>query len=235
LFIPFHDQNALRHLKRPYVNCALVALNVVFFLTSGGFDEYAVETTAYSWGFIPAVVHGREFLPAEYVRIPEIGTYLSYSFLHANWLHLLGNMAFLWVFGDNVEDALGHVRYIAFYAACAIGAAFVYALADPNQTLPLVGASGAIAGIVGAYLMLHPRVKLWVLLLGRIPLRLSARWVLGAWIVFQVFNLLVATPEDNIAWWAHVGGLAVGALLVVVLRRPGVPLFDKNLVQVEKP
>jgi membrane associated rhomboid family serine protease len=229
MFIPFHDQNPLRHVRRPYVTYSLVALNVVFFLISGGFDEYAVETTAYSWGFIPAVIHGREPLSPELVRIPEVGTYLTYAFLHANWLHLLGNMAFLWVFGDNVEDALGHLRYLAFYGACAIAAAFVFSLADPDSAVPLIGASGAIAGVVGAYLVLHPRVKLWVLAFGRIPIRLSARWVLGAWILFQIINLILATPEDDVAWWAHIGGLIVGALLVMVMRRPGVVLFDKNL------
>jgi membrane associated rhomboid family serine protease len=227
VFIPFHDDNPRRHVRAPAVTYALIGLNVAFFLLSGGFDQYAVENTAFRWGFIPVDVH--DPLPSESLAIPEVGTYLTYAFLHANWLHLLGNMAFLWVFGDNVEDALGHLKYLTFYGACAVGAAFVYSLAQPDSAAPLIGASGAISGVVGAYLMLHPRVKLWVLALGRIPIRLRAMWVLGLWIVFQFVNLIMATPDDDVAWWAHVGGLFIGALLVVVMRRRGVPLFDKNL------
>jgi membrane associated rhomboid family serine protease len=227
MFFPLYDYNRLRHVKRPYVNYALIAFTTLAFFMTGGFDSYAVETAAVGLGFIPAVVNDIEDLPAQFYLVPESATYLTYAFLHADWLHLLGNMAFLWVFGDNIEDALGHVRYVAFYAASAAGAAFIYGLSDPAATGPLIGASGAVAGIVGAYLVLHPRVKLWVLALGRIPIRLPAMWVLGAWAVFQVFNVLVAMEGEQIAWWAHIGGFAVGVALVIVLRRRGVPLFDK--------
>jgi membrane associated rhomboid family serine protease len=137
-------------------------------------------------------------------------------------------MAFLWVFGDNVEDALGHIRYLLFYIACAAAAAFTHALINPVSPYPLIGASGAVAGIVGAYLVLHPRAKLWILAFGRIPLRLSARWVLGGWALFQVFNIIIAVPEEAIAWWAHLGGMVAGALLIIVLRRRGVALFDRR-------
>ena len=160
--------------------------------------------------------------------VPDAATLVTYAFLHGDWMHLIGNMLFLWVFGDNVEDAMGHVRYLVFYLACAAGAGFAYAITSFGSDAPLIGASGATAGIIVAYLMLHPHVKIWILALGRIPLRLSARWVLGAWIVLQVYNVVV-DQDSNVAWSAHIGGLITGAILVLFLRRRGVPLFDKNL------
>ncbi len=225
MFIPLHDDNPLRHLPRPYVNYALIAFTVACFFLTGGFDDDAINMAAVGFGFIPSVASESVAVQS----VPGPFTYVTYAFLHAGWLHLLGNMAFLWVFGDNIEDALGHVRYLAFYLACAVAAAFVHALFNPDSLAPLIGASGAVAGVVGAYLVLHPRVKLWILLLGRFPVRLSAMWVLGAWIGFQVFNVLVAAEGDEIAWWAHVGGIVAGAGLIVVFRRPGVILFDRNL------
>lgn len=228
MFIPLYDYNRLRHIVRPYVNYTLVVFTTVIFFVTGGFDQYAVESAAVGYGFIPSVVNDFEDLPAIYVRVPEDATYLTYAFLHANWLHLGGNLLFLWVFGDNIEDAVGHVRYALFYAACAAVAAFVHSSVNPTSTAPLIGASGAVAGVVGAYLVLHPRVKLWVLAFGRIPLKLSAALVLGAWALFQIFNLLMAVPDEAVAWWAHLGGMACGALLIVVLRRRGVPLFDRG-------
>lgn len=227
MFIPLHDDNPLEHVVRPYVNYGLIALCVITFLASGGTDEYAVQNAALGLGFIPALLGGpNAAMPQE---VPEPLTLVTYAFLHADWLHLLGNMAFLWVFGDNIEDALGHLRYLVFYLACAVAAAFTHAALNPGSPAPLIGASGAIAGVVGAYLVLHPRVKLWILLLGRIPIRLSAMWVLGGWILFQGYNIATAVEDEAVAWWAHVGGFFAGALLVVPLRRRGVPLFDKNL------
>lgn len=227
LFIPIYDYNRLRYLTRPYANYGIIAATVLTFFLTGGFDQYAVESAAVAWGFIPSVVNDLEDLPASYVRVPEDATYVTYAFLHGNWLHLGGNMAFLWVFGDNIEDALGRIRYVLFYLAAAAVGAFVHGVMNPASPTPLIGASGAVAGVVGAYLILHPRVKLWVLAFGKIPLRLSAMFVLVAWALFQVFNILVAADEA-VAWWAHIGGMGAGALLVVVLRRSGVPLFDRD-------
>ncbi len=148
--------------------------------------------------------------------------------MHADVWHLLGNMVFLWVFGDNVEDAVGHLRYLLFYFACAAAGAALHAVMLPGSDGPLIGASGAIAGVVGAYLVLHPRTKLWILAFGRIPLRITARWPLILWVLLQVVSVFGAA-EDEVAWWAHLGGLLAGVLLILVLRLPGVPLFDRNL------
>jgi membrane associated rhomboid family serine protease len=230
VFIPLHDDNPLENLTRPWVNYGLIALTVVTFLASGGANTDAVREAALSFGLVPSVVNNIAELPAEYVRIPETATYFTYAFVHANFLHLAGNMLFLLVFGDNIEDAVGHLRYLAFYLLAAAGGGLAHSLLNAGSTLPLIGASGAVAGIVGAYLLLHPRVKLWVLLLGKIPFRLSAVYVLVAWAAFQVANLFLTAPGDeNIAWLAHIGGFIAGCLLILVMRRPGVVLFDRKI------
>ncbi|MCB1491496.1 MAG: rhomboid family intramembrane serine protease [Rhodobiaceae bacterium] len=226
MFVPISDDNPLRHIEIHYVTLGLLAANVgIFLLFQSGLAVPAMEASAINFGFVPG-----EFLhvlPA--AGPPEQATLISYMFLHGSWLHLIANMAFLWVFGDNVEDALGHVRYLFFYLACGVAAALAHMAVYPTSNEPLIGASGAVAGIVSAYLILHPKVRVWVLLLWRLPLRLPAFWVLGFWIVLQVFSVLTDT-DGNTAWWAHIGGLMAGAVLVVVLRRPGVTLFDRDLV-----
>jgi membrane associated rhomboid family serine protease len=148
-------------------------------------------------------------------------------FLHGSWIHLLGNMLFLWVFGDNIEDAMGHVRFIMFYLMCGIFAAVLHSWMNPTSDLPLIGASGAVAGVIAAYIILHPKVKVWVLALWRIPIRITAAWALGIWIAAQFGNLLFQS-EESVAWWAHIGGLLAGATLILFMRRRGVVLFDKT-------
>jgi membrane associated rhomboid family serine protease len=177
-------------------------------------------------GLIPSVLFGTEALPDGLPFVPAPGTLLTSVFLHATWLHLLGNMLFLWVFGDNVEDAMGHVRFLAFFVLCGIGAGLVHAFLDPDSTRPLIGASGAISGVVAAYVMLYPRVRVWGLFLKGIPLRLRASWAISVWVLFQIAAAFLG-GDDGVGWFAHLGGLGVGAVLVLVLRRPGVGLFSR--------
>lgn len=232
MFVPLHDQNYLRHVRFQYVTVALIATNViVFILTLATASDAEQARVAYGYGVTPAVLLDYVDLPLQYDTIPEEVTLFSYMFLHGGWLHLIGNMAFLWVFGDNVEDALGHIKFLVFYLACGAFAALAHSWMNPQSEMPLVGASGAVAGVIAAYLMLHPRVKIWVLVVWRIPLKLSAMWVLGFWAVMQVFNLFAATEGDNVAWWAHIGGLIAGAVLVLFMRRGDVPLFDRNEIE----
>jgi len=228
---PIYDGRPLRHIRRPYASWALIGLNVLIYLVleGGGFGSVN-EASVLSFGLIPAVFNGYLTLPPPFAVVPDWATILTYSFLHGDFWHLLGNMVFLWVFADNVEDAFGHARFVLFYALCAIGAGYAFVLSDPASQSPVIGASGAIAGVVAAYLILHPRQKIWVLALGRIPLRLGAFWVLGFWVLFQFYSILVAQPGDPIAWWAHIGGLLTGAVLVLVMRRRGVPLFGREPV-----
>jgi membrane associated rhomboid family serine protease len=231
MFVPLYDDNPLRRIAAPWVTRGLILANVLIYLV---FQEpwlvgpANAEAVLASFGMIPAVVSGYAYLPPELQRLPEETTLLTYMFLHAGWLHLGTNMLFLWVFGDNVEDAMGHGRFLAFYLVCGVVAGLVHLASAPESQVPLVGASGAIAGCVAAYLVLHPRVRLWVLVLMRIPLPVPAWVALGLWIGIQVVNGLLV-HEDGTAWWAHVGGLIAGGLLVAPLRQSGVPLFDRGL------
>ncbi len=232
MFIPLHDANYLRHIRLQYVTFAIIVVNCViwaFFGTSLFSGEQYYRAAVYSYGFIPAVANGYQVLPAGYDVLPYFTHYVSYAFLHNDFWHLAGNMLFIWVFGDNVEDAMGHIRFIFFFLACAAAGALMHSVVHPESVTPLIGASGAAAGIITAYVMLHPSVKVWILALGRIPLRLSALWVIGAWIVFQIGNLII-TGEDKVSWAAHVGGIIAGAVLIPIMKRRNVPLFDRKPV-----
>ncbi|MEM7461152.1 MAG: rhomboid family intramembrane serine protease [Pseudomonadota bacterium] len=230
MFIPLHDANYLRHIRLQYVTIAIILVNCVIWVFYGtslfSGDEY-YRAAVYSYGFIPAVANGYQVLPAGFDVLPYFTHYVSYAFLHNDFWHLAGNMLFIWVFGDNVEDAMGHIRFIFFFLACAAAGALMHSVIHPESVTPLIGASGAAAGIITAYVMLHPSVKIWILALGRIPLRLSALWVIGAWIVFQIGNLII-TGEDKVSWAAHVGGIIAGAALIPIMKRRNVPLFDRK-------
>ncbi len=227
MFIPLHDANHLRHIKLQYVTLGLIAANVLVFLfVNIGLPLEALEAAVVSLGYTPAVVNDFGELPAELVLIPEELSLISYAFLHADFMHLATNMLFLWVFGDNIEDALGHVRYLIFYLLCAAAGAIAHGLMDPASEAPLIGASGAVSGVIAGYLLLHPRVRVWVLAFGRIPLPLPAWIPLSAWIILQLF-MIVAMREEQVSFAAHGGGALAGFILVVLMRRRGVPLFDR--------
>jgi membrane associated rhomboid family serine protease len=226
LFIPIHDDNPHRHITAPVVVYAVVGLTLAAFLMTLAAAPEAVERALLAFGLVPAVLTGSATLAPGLEIVPAWATLLTYAFLHAGWMHLLGNMAFVWVFADNIEDALGHARFAVFYLACAAAAGLAHVLVDPASQAPMIGASGAVAGVVGAYLVLHPHVRAWVLVLGPIPIRLPAAWLILAWAAFQVWNAVTDT-EGAVAWWSHVGGFLAGAALVVPMRRRGVALFDR--------
>ncbi|ALV26816.1 membrane protein [Pannonibacter phragmitetus] len=229
MFFPLYDHNPLRHVLKPVVTWSLILANVLVYLLiqGGGFGDAAIAS-AYSYGLIPSVFFDTKDLAPELIVLPAKVSLVSYAFLHADVMHLAGNMLFLWVFGDNVEDAMGHVKFLAFYLLCAAAGGLAFALLDPASDVPLIGASGAVSGIVSAYLMLHPRVRVWVLFMGRIPLRLPALWLLGGWIIVQIASLFLF-QKSQVAWVAHAGGIMAGAVLVLVMRRPGVRLFDRDM------
>jgi membrane associated rhomboid family serine protease len=228
MFIPLYDDNPLRRIATPIVTRALIVVSVsIFVLFESGFVFDAQMASVGLFGVIPAEFHLGGGLRSELVALPESLTLVTYMFFHGGWMHLIGNMLFLWVFGDNVEDDMGHARYLAFYLLCGTAGGIAHALANPTSEAPLIGASAAIAGTLSAYVILHPRVKLWVLVLGRIPVKISAMWAIGAWILFQFVNLFMALDKET-AHWAHIGGLAAGAVLVPFMRRPDVPLFDRG-------
>ncbi|MFF7334878.1 rhomboid family intramembrane serine protease [Streptomyces sp. NPDC090306] len=164
--------------------------------------------------------------PPDYDKSPALSV-LTAMFLHGGWLHLLGNMLFLWIFGNNIEDRMGHVRFALFYLVCGYAAAYGFALTDPGSSDPLIGASGAIAGVLGAYLVLYPKARVWILVpfLFFLPLRLPAWIVLGFWFVLQAFDSggHATTDAGTVAYMAHVVGFAVGMFLAWPLKAGTVP------------
>jgi membrane associated rhomboid family serine protease len=233
VFIPLHDTNPLKKISFPYVTVALIVLNVGIYmvLQTGWFipleDENLTAFAVVPTQFLASTGGDSSVLASGGVLVPERLTLVTYMFLHGGWIHLIGNMLFLWVFGDNIEDAMGHMRFIMFYLMCGIFAALAHTYMLPHSDLPLIGASGAVAGVISAYLILHPKVKVWVLALWRIPIRITAAWALGIWILAQFANLFFAS-EEAVAWWAHLGGLLAGAVLILFMRRRGVVLFDRT-------
>jgi membrane associated rhomboid family serine protease len=148
-------------------------------------------------------------------------------FLHGGFMHLAGNMLYLWVFGNNIEDVCGHGRFLVFYLLCGVAAAFAQALPNPTSEVPMIGASGAISGVLGAYLLLFPHARVyvlipfWIVWMHEIP----AGWLLGFWIVFQLVSGLAAgSAEAGVAWWAHIGGFAAGMALIFVFRDRRFPI-----------
>jgi membrane associated rhomboid family serine protease len=231
VFIPISDDNPLRSIPFQWVTISLLAANAIVF-TLG---SMRAETAAIaSFALIPSELFGVQVFggpapfPSETLHVPEALTLITYQFMHGDIFHLLSNMLFLWVFGDNVEDAMGHLKFLAFYLVCGVAGGLAHALLTLTPSVPLVGASGAVAGVIAAYLMLHPRVRVWVLAFRFIPLRIPAAWVLGVWVVTQ-FIMVLLPDIGPVAWWAHIGGMVAGAVLILFLRRPGVALFDRGL------
>lgn len=229
MFIPIHDANSLKHIKVQYVTLAIITVNLCIWLFSS-FSSLEVSNAAVlGLGFIPAVVFDYAHLDPVLQIVPDQVTVVTYAFLHLGFWHLASNMLFLWVFGDNVEDAFGHLRFALFYTACAIAGALFHGYVSPASEAPLIGASGAVSGVVAAYLLLHPKVRIWVLVFMRIPVPLPAFIPLVLWIA-QQFAMFWLGLEERVSWGAHVGGIIAGAALTFFLRRPGVPLFDRTIV-----
>jgi membrane associated rhomboid family serine protease len=228
IFIPVSDDNPLRFVPYQYVTVGLIAANVLVYLwqVAGIGPSLGASFTLVPAELFQAGVFGGSALGRyDTLVIPEGYTLFSYMFFHSDLLHLSTNMLFLWVFGDNVEDAMGHLKYLVFYLACGAVGGLMHAWMSPGSWLPLVGASGAVAGVIAAYLMLHPRVRVWVLAFRVIPMRITAAWILGLWIFTQAF-MLIFNRADQVAWSAHIGGILAGAALIVFMRRPGLELFD---------
>jgi membrane associated rhomboid family serine protease len=206
--LPISDDNSSRK-TFPTITYALIALNLlIFFLELTGGDAFIL-----SWSFIP----GRFLLnPAG-----EFITIFSAMFMHAGWIHLLGNMLYLWIFGDNVEDRVGHFKFLLFYLACGIAATFAQFILSASSNIPNLGASGAIAGVLGAYLLLFPRGKVMMLFF-RIITPVPAWVALGFWIVLQLISgagsLATAGQTGGVAYMAHIGGFIAGMILILPFR-----------------
>jgi membrane associated rhomboid family serine protease len=225
--IPLHDDNATE--RPPIFTVLLIVACVLAFLWQLSLGK-AQQRAIMALGVIPAVLLGERRLAPELALIPPELTMFTSMFLHGGWMHLIGNMLYLWVFGNNIEDAMGHLRFLVFYLLCGVAAVFAQALPDPSSTIPMIGASGAISGVLGAYLLLYPNARVLV----GIPIfvyihatRLPALLVLGFWFVLQIVSSILASAgEGGVAWGAHIGGFVAGMLLLPFLKRPGVRYFQ---------
>lgn len=221
---PLKDENPIY--STPVLTIALIVVCSVIFMLQAGAGAAGEQEIAYKFGLIPSVLLGENHLPPELaISIPAL-TLLTSMFLHGGWMHLGSNMLFLWIFGNNIEDVLGHVRFIIFYVLSGVAAGFAQMLVDTSSAVPMIGASGAIAGILAAYMLLFPRAKVVTLVwLGFFvtTVRISAVWFLGIWLAMQWLNAL-GGPEGGggVAWWAHLGGFGAGLLLILVLKPGGV-------------
>jgi membrane associated rhomboid family serine protease len=225
MFLPLHDGVPLKHLKAPLATRALiVGCCLVYVLTFHG--PLGADAMVAGLSLIPAVLTGVEILPEGYPFVPAWMTLVTNIFLHGSLFHLLGNMLFLWVFGDNVEDAMGHWRFVVFFVLCGAAASLTHFLIDPDSHRPLIGASGGVSGVVAAYLILYPRVRIWGLFLKGIPLRLPAFWAIGFWFVLQ-FASAFFSADDGVGWFAHLGGFVAGAILIPLMRHRYDPLLAR--------
>jgi len=207
--LPIGDDDSGRRLT-PIVTYALIVANVLFFLVELNSGEAFIER----WAFVPT----------RFLANPtgEFATIFTSMFMHAGWIHLLGNMLYLWIFGDNVEDRLGHALFFVFYILCGIGATLAQLAFSLGSSIPNLGASGAIAGVLGAYLVMFPGKRVNVLL-GRVVTPMSALVVIGFWIVLQIFSQVSAftassqTEGGGVAYMAHIGGFVTGMILTFLL------------------
>jgi membrane associated rhomboid family serine protease len=221
MVFPLYDDNPLKLPVPPLATWGLIALNILVFLVQVSMDGPAERAMVASFGATPAVLV--RDIPATGGVPPEF-TLVTSMFLHGGWDHLLGNMIYLWVFGDDIEEALGWLRYLVFYLLSGILAALGFIALDIHSTTPLIGASGAISGVLAAYLMLRPCAKVSVFVL-RAVVRVRAYWVIGGWILLQLFYFGAQT-NDGVAYGAHIGGLLAGAALFWLIRPRTVELFE---------
>jgi membrane associated rhomboid family serine protease len=223
--IPISDDNPVEH--TPFVNWAIIAVCVAAFLWEIAFPDHGLEGAVTILGFTPDGFFGYTRSYSWILGVPASATLITHMFLHGGFFHLAGNMLYLWIFGNNIEEAMGHLRYTLFYLLSGVAAALTMGLMDPSSQVPMVGASGAISGVLGAYMLLYPRARVRVLVpLGIIPVIfwIRAVWVVGVWFALQLLNAAyVQAADSGVAFWAHVGGFVAGLVLT--------PLFKSSTVR----
>jgi len=220
MFLPLRDENPTR--RFPLITLLIVGLNTAVFLYQA-FSPRGLAFFAQKMGVIPYEITHLKSL-ADVPRLSPALTLFTSMFLHGSLFHLLGNMLFLWIFGNNVEDFLGSVRFVLFYLICGLGAGLTQVIFSPNSQVPMIGASGAVAGVLGAYFILYPRARVLTFVFLFVFIRvlpIPAAYVLGFWFIAQVLNIGMG---GGVAWFAHIGGFLLGVVLIKALegsrRRP---------------
>lgn len=229
MFMPIHDlDNPVRRVAWPIVTYTIITINVFVYLVLNAMSSEEAYATIVSLSFKP---NGEPDLPEglAVMALPLLVTAVTSMFVQYEFWHLVGNMMGLWVFGDNVEDAMGHVKFAVFYLVCGVIAAYTQTLVLPEGVALFFGASGAVSAVIISYVMFHPHVRVWVLVLLRYPLRISAMWIIGAWVIYQFVNLGIDDGHSDIGWLAHIAGIVAGAALTPLLKRRDVALFDRDL------
>lgn len=226
---PLRDDNPTSTL--PVITVGLIGLNILVFLYQLTLGPGEAELFIYQFGAIPAAVFGYQNLPSELVAIPATMSVLTSMFLHGGFMHLIGNMLYLWIFGNNVEDAMGHFRFLLFYLLTGIAASMSHFLMDVDSAIPTIGASGAISGVLGAYILLYPRAQVLVFIFLGIFIRvmyIPAGIVLGFYFILQLFQGTLSLGQEGggVAWFAHIGGFVAGLLLVGLFKRRSVSFFN---------
>jgi membrane associated rhomboid family serine protease len=208
--------------RAPIVTVGIIIINVLVYLNQLSLAPQAAARFAYLYGLIPIEISSGDLLVTH--PVPLYATLLTSMFVHGGLFHIAGNMLYLWIFGDNVEDTMGHLKFLIFYLLSGLAAAGAQILSDPHSKIPMIGASGAISGVLGAYLLLFPHARVltllalgWFIRLVEIP----ALVVLGFWIVFQVLNglLTLGVQVGGVAWFAHIGGFVAGLVMVIPFSR----------------
>ena len=228
--IPLKDDNPTK--SKPVVSYGIIGFCVLIFIAQLGLSENELRDFTYSYGLIPSVLFGIDQLPNDLVRISPIGTIFTSMFMHGGWMHLIGNMLYMWIFADNIEDDLGTLNFVIFYFVCGVGAAMSQVLMDINSQIPMIGASGAIGGILGAYLINYPNARVLVL----IPfgffsqlIKIRALYVLGFWFILQFINsAMTSSSGGGVAYAAHIGGFICGVILILFFNRTTKKKIYKN-------
>ena len=230
---PLRDENPRAHF--PYATIVIIILNaLVWVVVQGLGSQYALAESLCLYALVPGDLLGNVApgttvslganLVCQFDGAANPASLVTSMFMHGGWLHIIGNMWFLWVFGDNIEDVMGPVRFITFYVACGLAAAFAQIISDPDSVIPMVGASGAIGGVMGAYALLFPRVRVHTLIfLGFYitTVAIPAIFMLGYWFALQLLQGLPALGSDQggVAFWAHIGGFVAGVALIHLFKR----------------
>ncbi len=217
---PIGDDNPTH--RRPVLTIALIAICIAVFLYQYLLPAPEGEAFIFRWGFIPGDLLGRGGIGPTSEGLPAWSKIFTSMFLHGDIMHIIGNMLFLWIFGNNVEDTFGPVRFIVFYLLCGVAAAITQGITDTMSGVPMIGASGAISGVLGAYIWMYPQARIRVVIMVGIitVVHLRAYIVLGLWFALQLINaaLTPISEEGGVAFWAHVGGFVAGFLLLPIFR-----------------
>tara|TARA_B100000029_G_scaffold512599_1_gene609702 strand:+ start:2071 stop:2796 length:726 start_codon:yes stop_codon:yes gene_type:complete len=227
--IPLKDDNPTS--GKPIVSYSIIFFCAIIFFAQLGLNELELREFTYSYGLIPSVLMGIDQLPDNLNKISPVGTIFTSMFMHGGWMHLIGNMLYLWIFADNIEDDLGTLNFVIFYFASGVGAAMSQVIVDINSQIPMIGASGAIGGVLGAYLINYPNARVLVLIpLGFFSqlIKIRALYVLGFWFILQFINsFLSSSSGGGVAYAAHIGGFISGVILILFFNK-------KNMGKVRK-